>query len=246
MSSSVILMPGAPVLVPELSGAAAAESAIQVDVLRGLIRDAARSASRIVVLGSDPEERKLADVSSSLTRWGADVRVGRPGDPPVPHADVPEAALLAWWLLDLAGTELPRSFIGVARDSGSVPPVGEDDLVVVVADGPASLTARAPIPEDPRGVALDAQLAAWLRAGGELPDPGAETADAIGWWSRPAWLALSELVAGRAAGDTLSWAPFGVGYHGARWYPVGVGTDEMAGLDSADADEAGARSEGSI
>lgn len=243
MSSPVILMPGAPVLVPELSGAAAAESAIQVDVLGGLIRDASGDASRIVVLGSDQEGRHLADVSSSLNRWGADVRVGRPGDPPVHYADMPEAALLAWWLLDLAGTELPRSFIGVSGDSGSVPTLREDDLVVVVADGPAALTARAPIPEDPRGVALDAQLAAWLRVGGELPDPGAETADAIGWWSRPAWLALSELVEGRVAGDTLSWAPFGVGYHGARWYPVGVGIDEVAGLDSTDANAAGARSE---
>jgi hypothetical protein len=92
-----------------------------------------------------------------------------------------------------------------------------DDLVVVVADGPASLTARAPVPEDPRGVALDAALAHWVANGGTLPDPGAEVAESVGWWSRSAWTVLARLVGGRAASRSESWAPFGVGYHCARW-----------------------------
>lgn len=88
---------------------------------------------------------------------------------------------------------------------------------MVVADGPASLTPRAPVPEDPRGIALDADLADWLRGGGALPDPGAEVAGAIGWWSRPAWRALAGVVGERPADASASWAPFGVGYHCARW-----------------------------
>lgn len=220
MSSPVILIPGAPVLVPELSGSAAGESAREIELLCGLIREAAVGAIRVVVVGTDPENRRLDEVSASLARWGVDVRVGRPDAPRAPHSAVPDAALMGWWMLDRAGSELPRSFVGVSggsEGSGGLPDVASDDLVVVVADGPASLAPRAPIPEDQRGVALDAELAAWLRAGGPLPDPGAPTAGEVGWWSRPAWLALDSLVGGRPSDDAVSWAPFGVGYHGARW-----------------------------
>ena len=217
MSSPVVLIPGAPVLVPELSGAAAVDSARQVEQLCELVRDASRGCSRVVVVGADPRQRTVGGVRSSLLRWGADVSVGRPQDPPAPPDEVPDAALIAWWLLDRIESDLPRTFLGVHGESDSSPEAAEDDLVVVVADGPASLTPRAPVPEDPRGVALDAALTDWLRDGGALPDPGAAVAADVGWWSRPAWLTLTGLVGRRRAVQTLSWAPFGVGYHGARW-----------------------------
>lgn len=223
VSSPVILVPGAPAMVPELSGAAAAESAGPLERIRGLIRDAHHGVTRVVVVGTDPARRQLSDMSSTLGRWGADVRVGRAGDPAATHARVPDTCAIAWWLLDRACSQVPRTFIGVsggaceAGTPGWASTVGAGDLVVVVADGPASLTPRAPVPEDPRGVALDADLATWLRDGGALPDPGADVAEQVGWWSRPAWQVLSGLVGGTAAGDAISWAPFGVGYHAARW-----------------------------
>ncbi len=217
MRSPVVLVPGAPVLVPQLSGSAASESAPRVRRLCELLREASHACSRVLVVGTDPARRGVADVRSSLSRWGVDVGVGRPSDPPAPPGAVPDAALIAWWLLDESRCDLPRTFQGVSRDAASPPEATGEDLVVVVADGPASLTPRAPVPQDPRGVALDSALGSWLRTGGDLPDPGADVAEEVGWWSRPSWLALAALVGGRAASESLSWAPFGVGYHGARW-----------------------------
>lgn len=217
MSSPVVLIPGAPVLVPALSGAAAVDSARQVEQVLELVREASRGCSRVVVVGADPRKRVVGSVRSTLVRWGADVNVGRPGDPVAPLDAVPDPALIAWWVLDRVGSDLPRTFLGVHAESDSPPEAADDDLVVVVADGPASLTPRAPVPEDPRGVALDAALAEWLRDGGALPDPGVAVAAEAGWWSRPAWLSLAGLVGRRRAVETLSWAPFGVGYHTARW-----------------------------
>ena len=219
MNSSIVLVPGAPVLVPELSGAAVAETGDQVAEIVETLREAARGTSGVLVVGADPSARRLGDVGSSLARWGAPVPVGRACAPPARHEQVPDAALIAWWLLDRAVPELPRRFVGIAEREGHPLSPGVDDLVVVVADGPASLTPRAPVPEDPRGVALDAALVGWLRAGGTLPDPGEAVADAVGWWSRPAWRALADLVGDRSVRRCLSWAPFGVGYH-CGWWPA--------------------------
>ncbi|WP_245847044.1 hypothetical protein [Dietzia natronolimnaea] len=217
MSTSVVVVPGAPVLVPELSGGAAAESAEQVDAVVAMLRAAGSGVDSVLVWGADTAGRTIGDVSSSLARWGAAAPVGRPGAPEADHEEVPDAALIAWWLLDRAGIDLPRSFVAVTG-AGRLPRCASPStLVVVVADGPASLSPRAPVPEDPRGVALDADLTGWLRNGGPLPDPGEAVAQAVGWWSRPAWLELSGLVGERAAVESISWAPFGVGYHGARW-----------------------------
>ena len=219
MSSPVVLIPGAPVLVPELSGAAAADSARQVEHTRELIHEASRDRTRVVVVGTDQQLRAGAGTRTSLIRWGADVSVGRTQDPPAEPGTVPDAALIAWWLLDTSGSDLPRTFSGVYGQSPTPPEADRGDLVVVVADGPASLTPRAPVPEDPRGVALDAALADWVRTGGDLPDPGPDVAEDIGWWTRPAWRVLAGLVGHRRAAESVSWAPFGVGYHAARWAP---------------------------
>lgn len=217
VNTPVVLVPGAPVLVPELSGEAAAETAGQVDAALDLLRTASSGLERVLVLGSDPEGRTMGDVRSSLSRWGAAVRVGRSEAVEAEYDDVPDAALIAWWLLDRAGIDQPRSFAGVTGGGRVSRPPGRDTLVVVVGDGPASLTPRAPVPEDPRGVALDSDLTEWLRRGGPLPDPGDAVAEAVGWWSRPAWLGLAGLVGERSAVESVSRAPFGVGYHCARW-----------------------------
>src|SRR5699024_9236350 len=111
--------------------------------------------TRVVVVGTDKQLRTGGGERSSLIRWGVDVSVGRPQDPPAGPDTVPDAALIAWWLLDRTGSGLPRTFSGVHGESATPPEATEGDLVVVVADGPASLTPRAPVPQDPRGVALD-------------------------------------------------------------------------------------------
>lgn len=230
MSPSVVLLPGAPVLVPELAGSAWDESAGAVDRSLGILRTAARGVSEVVVWGCDAAGRGLGDVRTSLRRWGAEVPVGREDAPDATCAHAPDAALIAWWFLDRAGVEQPRSFVAVGDGAPERRGPGAGTLVVVVADGPASLTPRAPVPEDPRGVALDSRITAWLTGGGALPDPGATEADEVGWWSRPAWRALEALTGGRPAAESASWAPFGVGYHCARWEPAASATGDAEGL----------------
>lgn len=230
VSTPVVLVPGAPVLVPELSGAAAADTAGQVAAALECLGAAADGASRVVVLGTDPDGRAIGDIRSSLRRWGTAVPVGRAGAPEPAAADVPDAALLGWWLLDRAGIDLPRSFVGIAGDRPTTWLPEPEALVVVVADGPASLTSRAPVPEDPRGVALDSALTHWVRDGGPLPDPGAGIAESVGWWSRPAWLELARLTGGRPSRESASSAPFGVGYHCARWGLPSSGARDTEGL----------------
>lgn len=217
VSTSVVLVPGAPVVVPELSGAAAEESSVQVIQVTDMLRAASAGAERVVVWGSAPPSRRFGDVRSSLRRWGAAIPVGRECSSIAEGEDFPDSALLGWWFLDRAGVELPRSFVGVHSPSDVHPLPGSDTLVVVVADGPASLDARAPIREDPRGVELDFRISSWLDTGGDMPDPSAQVADQVGWCSRATWLALADLVGDRAPVAAVSWAPFGVGYHGARW-----------------------------
>lgn len=217
MSTSVVLVPGAPVVVPELSGAAANESSRQMIRATDMLRTAAAGAQQVVVWGTAPSSRSFGDVRSSLRRWGAAVPVGHKCSDTTEGDGLPDSALLGWWFLDRAGVDLPRSFVGVHNPSAVVPAPEAGALVVVVADGPASLDARAPIPEDPRGVELNSRITSWLGVGGDLPDPGEQVAEQVGWWGRATWLALADLVGGRAAVDEESWAPFGVGYHCARW-----------------------------
>lgn len=247
VNNHVVLAPGAPVLVPELAGAAHTDSRAHVEHLIRMLRAAASGAQAVQVWGTDSAGRRLGEVAGTLRRWGVDVPVGR-GES-VPDEHVPDSALLGWWLLDRSGTDLPRRFVPVPdpdeiRDDVSAPRTpavdpdrpGPDTLVLFVADGPAALTPKAPIPLDDRAVELDRALREWIVSGGRLPDPGVRTAQQIGWWSRPAWLALAALLGGSgetdavtvgsagadpgpapAAQESTSWAPYGVGYHAARW-----------------------------
>src|SRR5699024_658856 len=112
VSTSVVLVPGAPALVPELSGAAAAESAGAVAETVEMVRQGAHSATGVEVRGPERAERTVGDVRSSLVRWGVDVPVGRQSAPAAgAEAEVPDAALLGWWFLVRAGVWVPRSFV---------------------------------------------------------------------------------------------------------------------------------------
>ena len=62
VSPSVVLVPGAPVLVPELSGSAVAETESGVAAICEMLRRAGRGAARVVVLGTDRAGRGLGDM----------------------------------------------------------------------------------------------------------------------------------------------------------------------------------------
>ncbi|MDD4868905.1 MAG: hypothetical protein PHQ28_17890, partial [Mycobacterium sp.] len=97
MLSAIAIVPSAPVLVPELAGAAAAEVA---DTVAAVLEAAAFLPPRWAVVGTGPADDVLGpDGLGTFAGFGADVRVRlAPGpDDAAPPAELPVCALLAAW-----------------------------------------------------------------------------------------------------------------------------------------------------
>ncbi|KXO93948.1 hypothetical protein [Tsukamurella pseudospumae] len=192
----VVVIPGAPLLVPELVGLPGDPDA---DRLRERVLAAGywlgERARTWRVVGAEPLTRvDGADVPASGTfvGFGADVLVttapGAPSNDLPPSPDLPLPLLIAAWL---RGSAAPSARIVAADD--------EAEGLLFVLDGPNTLTARAPGGHRPEDEAVfDAQVAAVT---GGAPSDGLDGA----------WRTLAEAVDGRA--DVLyRGAPFGVGY----------------------------------
>ena len=227
MLAAIALTPSAPVLVPELAGAAATEVAGYRD---GALAAAAELPQTWIAIGTGPADVVYSHVRGSFAGYGADVRVAL--DPAAPDTVValPLCALMAGWLrgqVNPGGTvsvrvhpadldavravergRLLRELIDAQPD-----PIG----VLVVADGATTLTPSAPgghRPEDvPVQQALDDALASGdVAALSELPD--AVT-------GRVAYQVLAGL-AGSGPGsarELIRGAPYGVGYFAGLWLP---------------------------
>ncbi|WP_019203319.1 hypothetical protein [Tsukamurella sp. 1534] len=190
-----IVVPGAPLLVPELVGAPGDPDA---DAVRAAALAAARwlgdRAPSWRVVAAEPLTRP--DGAGTLLGFGADVLVtaapgGPSGDAP-PAADWPLPLLIAAWL---RGSGAPS-----ARIVGPTDPAEGPIGTVFVLDGPNTLTARAPGGHHPQDAAIfDAQCAA-VCAGG--PRGGLD----------PGWTAAAEAFDGAPVRTLYRGAPFGVGY----------------------------------
>lgn len=234
--TAIALTPSAPVLVPELAGAAA-------DEVAG-IGDAAKSAAAVlprrwIAIGVGTADRTIEpETRGTFAGYGADVAVSLAPDAPAAIADLPLCALFAGWLRDRAGpdarvqvrvyaadhdpaTALDRGRALRAEIDAAAEPVG----VLVVADGANTLTASAPGGHDPaaRGAqdALDDALATGDSAAlAVLPD---------GIVGRVAYQVLAGLAGpGRHHATELARAaPYGVGYFVGTWtgFPAAGGSD---------------------
>src|ERR1700761_8133078 len=218
-------------LVPELSGAAAAEVA---DLATAVLAAAALLPSRWVVIGTgDADEVLGPDGIGSFGGFGADVRVRL--SPPTneqsgPVADFPLCALIAGWLRGQARPEAGAQVrvyrgdhhvdhaLGFGRqlraEIDRLPdPVG----VLVVADGANTLTPSAPGGYDPGNAdaqqALDDAL-----AGGDVAALAQLPPQILG---RVAFQVLAGLAAPapRSAKELYRGAPYGVGYFAGAWQP---------------------------
>jgi len=229
--TAIALTPSAPVLVPELAGAAAAEVA--------QFRDAALAAAAVlpdrwvavgVGPGVGPAQRVIEpDARGSFGGYGADVAVALSPEPQSDAGELPLCALFAGWL---RGQVRPtarvqvRVYAGCAADTAmahgralraeieaAADPIG----VLIVADGAATLAPTAPGGYDPAAQtaqdALDDALAtgraeALLR----LPE---------GIVGRTAYQVLAGLAPGPvAATEFVRGAPYGVGYYVGTWVPI--------------------------
>jgi hypothetical protein len=228
--SAIAIVPSAPVLVPELAGAAAAEVA---DLTVAVLEAAALLPSRWIVVGAGAVDRDLGpDSAGTFAGFGADVRVGlsphavngRAAEP----AELPLCALLGGWVRGQARPDASaqvRVYAGdhaadIALARGRQLRAEVDRLpdpigVLVVADGANTLTAAAPGGYDPSNVEaqliLDDALANGdVAALARLPEPilGRVAFQVLAGLTEPGPRSAKELYRG---------APYGVGYFAGAW-----------------------------
>lgn len=197
------------------------------------LRDAAREAvtalvadapGRVVVLAFGDSETRDERAGGSLRPHGVEVDAG--GDERVLGLGHTVGA----WLLDEAGWSGPRAYVGVG--SGLLA-LGDHDALLVVADGSARRTDKAPGHLEDRAEPFDAVLEAALADGDAdvLGGVDQSLADAVWCTTAPVWRAAGDAAAARLAahagahgparptqaGLRLATAPLGVGWFVAGW-----------------------------
>jgi hypothetical protein len=238
--SAVAVLPEPPLLVPQLATGAAGETAeLRAACLLAATR-LGRSAARWIAIGADPGGRRTVgpQARGSFVGFGVDVVVGldtvdrgRVGEV---DPSLPLPLLVAGWVAaaagsavrirgELVGTDEPPpacAALGaeLAAECAADPePVG----LLVLGDGAATHTERAPGHLDARAGPFDATVAAALRAADTAAlaalDPSTATELLVA--GRAPWQVLAAAAAGgRWRGELLhSAAPFGVAYHVAFW-----------------------------
>jgi hypothetical protein len=221
---AIAIVPSAPVLVPELAGAAAAEIA---DLREAVLTAAAALPDRWIAIGAGAAEALWGPESTgTFAGFGVDLAVGLSPQAD-DDADLALCALITGWIrgqvrpgaraevhcVAPAGDALARGRALRAAIDADTERIG----VLVVADGCNTLTPAAPGGHDPESVAVEAALDDALASGdatalGALPDT------VVG---RAAFAVLAGLAepAPRTAKELYRGAPFGVGYSVDLWQP---------------------------
>ncbi|MGO8937533.1 MAG: hypothetical protein ACLQLO_10520 [Mycobacterium sp.] len=228
MLSAIAIVPSAPVLVPELGGAASAEL---VDLRAAVLAAAALLPPRWIGIGTGGADDVMdPDSMGSFAGFGADVRVGlSPGAARSP-VGLPLCALIAGWVRGQArpetgaqvrvyrsdhdaDTALARGRQLRAEIDEAPDPIG----VLVVADGANTLTERAPGGYDPGAADVQRALDDAL-ADGNVAALTRLPAQILG---RVAFQVLAGLTepGPRTAKELYRGAPYGVGYFAGVWQP---------------------------
>lgn len=221
MLVAAAVCPHPPLIVPELAGAAAPE----LDGLRAACA-AALAAVRaagpdllLVVGGADGTREYAGESAGSLRPWGVDITAGT-GEPVLPLS-----LTIGRWLLG----DAPDGFQSVAFDAatsdclalGERLVAGRRTALLVMADGSACLTEKAPGYLDPAARPYQDGIVEALAKADPAALAALDRAEAAGLWV--AGRAALQVLAGAAAGrrmrpDLLSdSAPYGVGYFVATW-----------------------------
>ncbi|WP_205877512.1 class III extradiol ring-cleavage dioxygenase family protein [Mycobacterium camsae] len=227
MLSAVAIVPCAPVLVPELAGAAGAEVA---DLAGAVVAAAAVLPRRWVAVGIDRVDAVVTrDSVGTFAGFGVDVPVRLSPEPGVVRG-MPLCALMAAWVRGRARPDGSAEVRVYAADADPVMAVAHGrrlraDIdaqtdptgVLIVADGANTLTARAPGGYDPGGAGAQQLLDDALAAG----DVAALSRLPRRILGRVAFGVLAGLVepGPRSAKELYRGAPYGVGYFAGVWQP---------------------------
>ncbi|MCF6387876.1 hypothetical protein L2K20_12925 [Mycobacterium sp. MBM] len=224
MLAAIALIPSAPIVVPELTGAAADEVA---DLRAAVLTAAADLPGRWIGIATGGADTVIpASATGTFAGYGVDIPVRLSADADAPVTALPLPALIAGWVRARVDPDATVQ-VRVSADVGAraahrgaelraeleriADPVG----VLVVADGANTLTESAPGGFEPGSVAAQEALDDALAAG---------DADAV---FRHAGAAVGcgayQVLAGLVGADPVSarelyrGAPFGVGYFAGTW-----------------------------
>ncbi|MEV1291630.1 hypothetical protein [Pseudonocardia sp. NPDC049635] len=233
MPAAIALVPQPPLLVPELSGAAAAGAEAVRAAVREVVAALAAAAPEWIAVGADPGGRRSVapGTRGTFAGYGRDVPVQLPGTGgPDEGAELPLPLLVAAWAAAGSGV---RSVHGelVAPDSPVTDCLalgaglaGGDIGLLIVGDGSAKHTATAPGGFDERAEPFDAAVADALDRADPDALAGLDPVVAAELWAagRAPWQVLAGAAAGRGwtASHRFSDAPYGVAYHVAFWEPA--------------------------
>ncbi|MCV7257032.1 hypothetical protein [Mycobacterium shimoidei] len=228
MLGAIAIVPSAPVLVPELAGAAAEEL---TDLRTATIAAAASLPQRWIAVGVADDAGVYGPRSvGTFAGFGADVTVGlSPGLTGQP-ADLPLCALFTAWLREQAQPDASaevRVFpadlaVDAAQASGrqlraEIEPAAEPIGVLIVADGATTLSAAAPGGYRPDDIEVQLGLDEALACG----DVVALTKLPYQIVGRVAFQVLAGLTepTPRSAKELYRGSPYGVGYFAGIWQP---------------------------
>ena len=221
---SVAFCPCPPLMLPAVEGRPAPET----DALRRACADAvaamlAAGPRRVVVVGdgSEPRARFGAGDRGDLRGFGADLEVAFAGPVRSGGHRVPPAYAVGAWLLDAVGFRGAR----VGAGPGSLAEVLADGSgptgLLVMADGSARRTLKAPGYLDPAAEPFDRLVVTALESAdtAALAALDVEEGDRLLAAGTATWQATGGALAGRSFTARLRYAeaPFGVGYVVADW-----------------------------
>ncbi|MEU6845555.1 class III extradiol dioxygenase subunit B-like domain-containing protein [Streptomyces sp. NPDC046716] len=233
MLVAAAVCPCPPLLVPEVAAGAAPElDAARAACDEALAKVVAAAPELIVVVGEGARTRfHEAGARGSFRPFGvdADVLLGPP--PGAPEATLPPSLAVGAWLLARAGWTGPVR--GYEVEGGRSRPVnGEDGVrlasladrvgLLVMGDGTACRTVKAPGYLDERAEGVDALIAAALRgldADGTLARLDADLSRELKVSGRDPWQILAAAWGDENGTGELLYedAPYGVGYFVASW-----------------------------
>ncbi len=225
MLSAIAIVPSAPVMVPELASAAAAEL---TDLREAVFAAATSLPQRWIAVGVGAGEEVIGPQrAGTFAGYGVDLPVVL--SPTASAAgELPLCALVTAWLRGEVNPQASaevRVFPGdldddVALDRGrrlraEIDAAGEAIGVVVVADGLHTLTPPAPGGYDCDSIPVQAAFDDAL-AGGDVSALAHPPRGVVG---RVAYQVLAGLGAPRSAKEFYRGAPYGVGYFAGVWHP---------------------------